>query len=139
MAASPCWRWWQSTTSRSCSSRRSIEPYPGSADDLGPQFELRLDELVGFGDRQLHQGAAAFLELLLQFCRSNPRLLAQAPKNLRWRAGRCEQTDPGFDAEAGEAGLGYGRQIGHFGVALGRQQRDAAHPPRRYVKQNGGH
>src|SRR5216684_2567155 len=98
--------------------RLSIKPYPGIADHLGPQFEFRFDELVGFGDRQLHQGAAAFLELRLEFGRSNPRLLPQAPEYLRRGAGGSEQADPGFDTEAGEPSLRHGRQMRHFGVAL---------------------
>jgi hypothetical protein len=53
----------------------SIKPYPGIADHLSPQVEFRLDELVRFDNRQLHQSAAAFFELLLEFGPGNPRLL----------------------------------------------------------------
>src|SRR5262245_45716986 len=86
-------RWLANATMRAI---LSIEPYPGVPDHPGPQVEFRLDELVGFGNRQLHQGAAAFLELLLEFGRGNPCLLAQAPENFGRGAGGCEQADPGF-------------------------------------------
>src|SRR5258708_19831202 len=77
----------------------SIKPYPGVADHLGPQVEFRLDELVGFGNRQLHQGAAAFFELLPEFGCGNPCLLAQAPENFGRGASGGEQADPGFDTK----------------------------------------